>query len=205
MKATKKYFLITCALAGSAALSGPVYAVDYVFGGQNTNGSFYEVARLNIENISGGGTSWTLQATYDAIAHPIAFINSLDYAYSPPPSPLQMTNVNYYGNDINLFGKGSPQDPYKNGVDFQTAQGTGRFTSPEKLSWNFTGTSASQFTNMSTHINAWVGDESMKFGVVPIPSVPEPETYVMWLAGIAIVFGVCKNKKIKNANQVGFA
>jgi hypothetical protein len=203
MKKALKRLMSMSFLSAALVVALPSHAVEYVFG-ETAGGSFSEVASLKIEDIVGVGTKWTLSAVFTG--HADAFVKSLDYTYAPPPNPLQMTNFQSVSGVVALAGGNNVS--FDNGVDFNTSNSNPslRFTPGETVSWNFAGTTAQQFTNMDTHINVWSNSQSMKFdAMAPVAAIPEPETYVMWLAGLGVLFLLVRRQKQGSAKNLNFA
>jgi len=90
-------------------------------------------------------------------------------------------------------------------VEFTTANNPGRLTIGETATWTISPTSADGFGVPGlVHINAYFNGESIKLSGClstdencgpPVPSIPEPQTYAMMLAGIGVLGFLARRRR----------
>jgi hypothetical protein len=92
---------------------------------------------------------------------------------------------------------------YNWNVQFGTANNPGRLTIGETATWSITVTDPDAFDIPGlVHINAYFNGESIKLegcltgseGCGPVPSIPEPQTYALMLAGLGILGFLAKRR-----------
>lgn len=159
----------------------------------NTN-----MANLTITE-SGGGTLWQLSALWDPVTYQEAFIKSLDFDTSKKFSYV----ISGFTSTANTVGAPTIKNT---GLQFETANNSdSRFTGFESASWNIASSSLSNFVMKDLHINALTtSGGSVKFtpGPAITSPVPEPQTYMMMLAGLGLIGWMARNKSRNPLPQV---
>ncbi|WP_338846661.1 PEP-CTERM sorting domain-containing protein [Massilia sp. W12] len=137
-----------------------------------------EMGRLTILQ-DGADTKWTLSANWaDAYNASNPYVMGLEFS---------MLSGNLNQASLPLFdvaGQVGVKSFGRNGVVFTSANNSNRFTDGEQASWIFRNTNVEQFLIQNMHVNAIYNGQSVKFAPL---SVPEPETWGIMLAGLALL------------------
>lgn len=199
-----RHALLTMALAAGLlfcpgnARAGITYNFDTVIPGETWSGG--NVATLNIAQV-GSNTQWALFADWgNAYNVTSPFINSIQYKMisgsSITQSSLPLTQILGTVALKNRTSFGS------SGVDFQTSNGSGRFTDGEAVGWTFLNTQIDDFSKLVLQVNSITGTGgSLKFiGTDPAP-VPEPGQVAASILLIAGITGFVIMKRRKEASE----
>jgi len=208
-----KSFKLICfsVVAGLLAVSGVARAAVYDFGSLLTASSGYSApnsfasnpfARLSATDIGGGNWTFELSLNNNLFSSfgTGAFIGSMSFDFTPDPINKPVSTFI----SSNLGGVTSVKSTSGTGlsgltdIDFGTAFGqraSNRLSQSDWVRWSVSGLYlGSSLTNMYLHVQGIDGGYSAKYTPV-VSAVPEPETYAMFLVGIALVGFSARRRK----------
>lgn len=126
-----------------------------------------------------------------------AFIATLAVNYSIPQGSLNATFISGGLDNPNTLGIGSGGGP--GGVfdfNYDLFQGQDRLTNGETLSWSSVDFDLSKVTSLAVHVQGVTGQNyTPSVWYSPAAAVPEPETYVMLLAGLCLVCAMSRRRQ----------
>lgn len=200
--------------AGLLAFSSASHAAVYDFGSLLTASTGYTApnsfesspfAQLSATDNGGGVWSFMLSINNNLFSNfgSSAFIGSMSFDFTP--DPLIRPVSTFIGS--NLSGVTSVSSTSGTGlsgltdIDFGTKFGQGasnRLSQSDWVKWSVSGlTSGSSLTNMYLHVQGIEGGYSAKYTPI-VTAVPEPETYVMLLAGLGLIGFSARRRKLND-------
>lgn len=194
-----------CALAALTAggiLAPPSWAVTATFGTPlSGTGPTTTFASLTYNQV-GDGDDWQFTLTADDLASIFAasgaFIGSMavDVPGSSPSygSGLAMTGVSGGVSTVEAKNGGGPTGVFDFRIDF--GGGSDRLTSNESVSWTWTDSGYSSFSQLALHVQGLDGNTAgYSESIWYIPVVPEPETYALMVAGLGAMLLIGRRRR----------
>ena len=179
-----------CAAAAIATCGGNVYAASFDFGS----------VMLDVNDLA---TQYSLSTTtWPETWGANAFIGAVAVDYSGTTSNVITSNVS--GGGVSSVGTSSAAGPGGN-MDVRFTLGSGgssdRLVQSESVSWNATGLSGGEITNVALHVqgldpnNFPGGSIWLTPGGGTTPAIPEPSTYAMFILGL-LAMGFLARKRV---------
>lgn len=175
-------FLVASLFTSNANAVINVYNFGTILSGSGPTTNF---ATLTIDDVANTFTFAPVSLTGFGSG---AFIASLAIDYSIPQGSLTANWISggVGSGNVDIANGGGPGG----GSDFRydLFQGQDRLTNGEALSWSSVDFDLSKMTGLALHVQGVTGQgNSSSIWYSPTTAVPEPETYVMLLAGLALI------------------
>jgi PEP-CTERM motif len=125
-----------------------------------------------------------------------AYIGSLAIDYTTGIGSLDATRLSggVGAGNVDIANGGGPGGSFD--FRYDLFQGQDRLTNGETLSWSSVDFDLSKLNGLALHVQGVTGgSNSSSIWYSPTPAVPEPETYVMFLAGLALVSVASRHRK----------
>jgi len=148
-----------------------------------------------------GGTDFSL--TFLTAPDASAFVKSIEFV-GPSGTFSDTDSTTSSSGTFCAAGCMDAGTAYNWDVEFTTANNAGRLTIGETATWSISPTSADAFGAPGlVHINAYLNGDSIKLdgcstgseGCGPVPSIPEPQTYALMLAGLGVLGFLGKRRR----------
>lgn len=182
--------LVALAFAPSAHAVINIYNFGTVLSGSGPATNF---ATLTIDDASNIFTFSPVNLTAFGSG---AFIGSLAIDYSIPQGSLTATRLSggVGAGNVDIANGGGPGGSFD--FRYDLFQGQDRLTHGETLSWSSVDFDLSKLTALALHVQGVTGQgNTSSIWYSPAAAVPEPETYVMLLAGLALIGAHSRRRK----------
>jgi hypothetical protein len=184
--------LAITAAACALCAAGSAHAVTYTYGtllsgsGAPASATFATLTA----NVVGNDVQFTLDAFgLDLLAGSTPFIGAL--AIDGSGAGTSVSGISGGVSTVSLASGGGPGGSFD--FRFRLGGGQDRLVDNEQVSWTWVG-GAGKYTDIALHVQGIDYGATTSAWYVPTP-VPEPETYALMAAGLAVVAGLTRRRR----------